>query len=354
MKKILALLLALAFVSSVFGGPSKEAGPQSGNSDDFGGTELVVATWGWAAANLLKLSADFEKQYNCKIVVDQTPGNGDRLNKIMAQRNRPEIDVALLSDSFAATGNREGLFEKIDTGIVTSLNNIYDFAKNKDGYGPVYSVVRYGIIYNADEITVPPASYLDLFNGSYNGLISLPDMSSTAGPYLLIALAEALGGSQRNVEGAFKLLSDNKKNIAQFYTASSEVQTGFTTGEIGITVFMDMNVPPLVAAGVNAKWVEPREGTFAAAATVNVVKNCPNPRLAQLFVNYILSDAVQNNVADILSEAPVNKNAGMPENKKAYLAYGEKAVAGLRAFDWSYIESQKAAWIARFQREVTN
>ncbi|MDR0623494.1 MAG: ABC transporter substrate-binding protein [Treponema sp.] len=352
MKRMGCIVLVLALAMPVFAGSQKEA-PAAG-PDDFSNTELVVATWGWAAANLLKLSADFEKQYNCKIVVDQTPGNADRLNKITAQRNRPEIDVVLMSDSFAAIGNRDGLFEKLDPAVVTNLGRIYDFAKNKDGYGPVYSVVRYGIIYDADQVKEPPASYLDLFNGKYNGLISIPDMSSTAGPYLLIALAEALGGGQNDVESAFKLLADNKKNIAQFYTTSSEVQTGFTTGEIGITVFMDMNVPPLVAAGVNAKWVEPKEGTFSAASTINVVKNAPNPRLAQLFVNYILSDAVQNNVADILSEAPVNKNAGMPEEKKAYLVYGEKAVSGLRVFDWSFIDSRKPAWIERFQKEVTN
>jgi putative spermidine/putrescine transport system substrate-binding protein len=179
-------------------------------------------------------------------------------------------------------------------------------------------------------------------------------MASTAGPYLLIALAEDLGGGQNNVDAAFKLLSDNKNNIVQFYNTSSEVQTAFTTDEIAVTVFMDMNVPTLRAAGVNARWVDPKEGSFSAASTINVVKNCPNPRLAQLFVNYIISDAVQNRVAEILSEAPVNKNAGMPEDKKTYLVYGEEAVSGLRVFDWSFIDSQKAAWIERFQKEVTN
>ncbi|MDR1950349.1 MAG: ABC transporter substrate-binding protein [Spirochaetaceae bacterium] len=354
MKKVILLLLLCVLAGSLFAAGKREVPAAGASGDDFGGAELVVATWGWAAANLLKLSADFEKQYNCKILVDETAGNADRLNKIAAQRNNPEIDIALMSDSFAAIANRDGLFEKLDPSIVSNLNSIYDFAKNKDGYGPVYSVVRYGIIYDADEIKEAPTSYLDLFNGKYNGLISLPDMASTAGPYLLIALAETLGGSQENVEAAFKLLSDNKRNIVQFYTTSSEVQTAFTTGEIAVTVFMDMNVPTLRAAGVNALWVEPREGTFSAASTINVVKNCPNPRLAQLFVNYILSDPVQNNVAAILSEAPVNKNAGMPEDKKAYLVYGEKAVSGLRVFDWSFIDSRKASWLERFQKEVTN
>lgn len=357
-----ALLLAVALLVFSLAGcgqpapapapttPTEAAGE---GTKDFNGAELVVATWGWTAANVAELSKGFEEMYNCKIVIDETSGNADRLNKIMAQKNNPEMDIALMSQSFAVIGNREGLFEKLDTNVVTNLDNLYDFAKDAEGYGPCYSVVRYGIIYDADAVEAP-TSYLDLFSGKYNGVLSLPDMASTAGPYLLVALAEAQGGSQENVDPAFKLLADNKDNIAQFYSASSDVQTGFTTGEIAVSVFMDMNVPTLQAAGVNAQWVDPAEGCFSAAATINVIKNSPNPELAQLYVNYMLSDEVQSMVADKLSEAPTNKNATMPEDKKAYLAFGPDAVSSLKSFDQDYIDSQKAAWIERFQREVAN
>ena len=43
---------------------------------------------------------------------------------------------------------------------------------------------------------------------------------------------------------------------------------------------------------LNVKWVDPEEGDFSAAATVNVVKNSKNPELAQLFVNYLISDKI--------------------------------------------------------------
>jgi len=319
---------------------------------DFKGAELVVATWGFTAASVKELSKDFETKYNCKVIIDETSGNSDRLNKIMAQRNNPEIDVALMTDIFAAIGNEEGVFEKIDTKIVTNLNNLYDFAKNADGYGPAYSVVRYGIIYDADTVKEAPKSYKDLFNGKYNKLISLPDMASTAGPYLLITLAETSGGSATNVEPGFEVLKANKDNVKQWYMASSDVQKAFTTGEIGVSVFMDMNVPSLLESGLNVKWVTPEEGCFSAAATINVVKNCKNPELAQLYVNYILSDEVQSKIADKLNEAPTNKNAEMSDEKKKYLAYGEDAMKSLKEFDWKYINENKAAWIEKFQKEV--
>jgi putative spermidine/putrescine transport system substrate-binding protein len=355
-KVMITMLTALMFVGSVagFGGnsPVSAAKSASKTAKNFKGATLVVATWGFTAANVKELAKNFEKTYNCKVVTDETGGNSDRINKITAQKKNPEIDVALLTDSFAALGNKNGLFEKIDPKVVKNTRNLYDFAKNAEGYGPCYSVVRYGIIYDASIVKTPPKSYKDLFSEKYKGQLSLPDMASTAGPYLLITLAEKAGGSATNVEPGFKLLKANKDKVKQWYMTSSEVQTAFSTGEIGVAVFMDMNMPTLKKAGLNVKWVNPKEGGFSAAATINVVKGCKNPELAQLYVNYMLSDAVQSQIADKLNEAPTNKKAKMSDEKKAYLAYGQKAMRSLKKFDWTYIMNNKAAWIEKFQREI--
>jgi putative spermidine/putrescine transport system substrate-binding protein len=355
-KVMATMLTALMFAGSVAGlggnSPALAAKSAAKAVRDFKGATLVVGTWGFTAANIKNLAKNFEKTYNCKVVTDETAGNADRLNKITAQKKNPEIDVALLTDSYAAIGNQNGLFEKIDPKVVMNVKELYPFAKNAAGYGPCYSVVRYGIIYDAGLVKTPPKSYRDLMSGKYKGQLSLPDMASTAGPYLLIALAEKAGGSATNVEPGFKLLKANKDNVKQWYMTSSEVQTAFTTGEIGVSVFMDMNMPSLKKTGLNVKWITPKEGAFSAAATINVVKGCKNPELAQLYVNYMLSKAVQSQIADKLNEAPTNKKARMSAEKKAYLAYGPKAMRSLKKFDWAYIMNHKAAWIEKFQREV--
>ena len=110
-KRIFTLMLALVMTLSLAacGGSKQEEAPAdnagngeaAGDTQDFGGAELVVATWGWAEAGLKALAADFESKYNCTIVVDPTSGNGDRLNKLMAEQNDPTADVALLTKSFA-------------------------------------------------------------------------------------------------------------------------------------------------------------------------------------------------------------------------------------------------------------
>ena len=365
-KKLLALLLSARMVMSLAAGgsdaqeeaPADNGGEESGEATtDFGGAELVVATWGWAEAGLKELAADFEDTYNCTIVVDPTSGNGDRLNKLMAEKNAPTADVAMLTQSFAVTGAQEGLFEQIDTSVVTSLGNLYDFALDADGYGPCYSLCRYGIMYNADALEslgLPaPTSYQSLFDDQYAGMVALPDMTSTAGPYMLVAMAEAMGGSQEDVTPAMTLMQEKKDNIDLWYTTSSEVVNAFTTGEANITVFMDINMPGLTDTGLNMVWTDAEEGSFAAPATINVVKGCQNPELAQLFVEYMISDATQSRVAETMNEAPVNKNATMPDELKSYLAFGEDAMNALKQFDETYITTAKDAWIDTFQRTVS-
>ena len=369
LKRMLAMLLALTMVFAMAAcgssekpaateAPAAEA-PAEGEADgalDFGGAELVVATWGWAEAGLKTLAADFESQYNCTIVVDPTSGNGDRLNKLMAEKADPTADVALLTKSFAETGIQNDLFEQLDTNIVTSLGELYDFCVDEKGYGPCYSLCRYGIMYNADaleQLNLPaPTSYQDLFDDQYAGMVALPDMTSTAGPYMLVAMAEAMGGSQEDVSAAMALMQEKKDNINLWYTASSDVVNAFTTGEANITVFMDINMPGLISSGLNMKWVDASEGSFAAPATVEVVKNCKNPELAQLFVEYLICNDTQNKIAEVLNEAPVNKNATMADELKTYLAFGEESMNALKEFDDAYITTAKGEWIDTFQRTV--
>lgn len=371
LKRMLAMLLALAMVFAMAAcgssnepaateapaaeAPAEEAAAADGKKD-FGGAELVVATWGWAEAGLKTLAADFEAEYNCTIVVDPTSGNGDRLNKLMAEKDDPTADVALLTKSFAETGVQNGLFEQLDTSIVTSLDELYAFCLDENGYGPCYSLCRYGIMYNADaleQLNLPaPTSYQDLFDDQYAGMVALPDMTSTAGPYMLVAMAEAMGGSQEDVSAAMTLMQEKKDNINLWYSASSDVVNAFTTGEANITVFMDINMPGLIDSGLNMKWVDAAEGSFAAPAAVEVVKNCKNAELAQLFVEYLICNDTQNKIAEVLNEAPVNKNATMADELKVYLAFGEESMSALKEFDDAYIVEAKGDWIDTFQRTV--
>ena len=211
-------------------------------------------------------------------------------------------------------------------------------------------------MYNADALEkagLPaPTSYEGLFDDQYAHMVALPDMTSTAGPYMLVAMAEAMGGSQEDVTPAMELMQEKKDNIDLWYSTSSDVVNAFTPGEANIAVFMDINMPSLTDSGLNMVWVDAAEGSFSAPATANVVKNCKNPELAQLFVEYLISKDTQDKIAEVMNEAPVNKNATMDDSLKTYLAFGDESMNALKEFDEAYITANKEAWIDTFQRTV--
>ncbi|GHU50185.1 hypothetical protein FACS1894127_5010 [Clostridia bacterium] len=169
--KILAATLALVLtigLSACANGssPANVAGGDESNPSSVASGEkrtLAVATWGGASETGLRtIVGPFEAANNCEVVFD-IGNNADRYSKLLANRNSPIVDVALFSDTFSDLGNAEGLFEKVTREEVPNIANLYSFGPNKDGFGPGYSVVRYGIMYNHDKISNPPVSYKELF-----------------------------------------------------------------------------------------------------------------------------------------------------------------------------------------------
>ena len=149
------------------------------------------------------------------------------------------------------------------------------------------------------------------------------------------------------------IINKNFGDEAKVFTALSGTEAIETVMKENIDImFMDINMPGLTSSGLNMVWVDAAEGSFAAPATVNVVKNCKNPELAQLFVEYMISDATQNKIAEVMDEAPVSKNATMADELKTYLAFGESSMSALKEFDEAYITGAKADWIDTFQRTV--
>lgn len=367
MKKFLSVVLVAAMTVSALtacGSSAKEEKTEEETEEsgetgeaDYTGVELTVCTWGGSTGAATKeLAAEFEAKYGCTVVLDEINANSDRIAKIQSQveSGNVEDDVVYLSGAFAKQGEGLGLFEQIDTNVVTNMDELYDFAQNDTGYGPMVCVGRFGIMYNADVLTEkglePPTSYMDLFDDKYAGVVALPAMTATAGPYVFSAIAEDLGGSLDDYQAALDLYAEKKDNIGMWYT--SDIVPALTNKEVGITVYMDLMLPVLNASGLNMVWVDAEEGNFADDVFINVVKDAPNKELAQLFVAYTLEKETQEKFCQINNEAPTNKTAEMSEDQDAFLCYGEEEFDICKFFDYDYLNGIKPALIEEWQKIV--
>src|SRR5215469_8135900 len=116
---------------------------------------LRVANYGGAfTASQKKYAGDlFTARTGVKI--EYVDANSvDHLAKLIASKGRePPFDVAYLDDIAQDQAIKAGLLDRIDANIVTNLREIYDIAKNKDGYGPAMIFYSIGIAYNTQKYT---------------------------------------------------------------------------------------------------------------------------------------------------------------------------------------------------------
>ena len=312
--------------------------------------QLVISTWGGASeTGIREIAKAFAEENNVELIFD-TGNNSDRLNKIRATKGNPQIDIALLSDTFADIGNEEGLFDTIDVEKVPNLEKLYDFALEKDGYGPAYSVTRWGIVYDADEVEKAPTSWNDLWDPAYKGKVAIPDMTSTAGPMFLITAAELNGGDAYNTDPGFEKIKEMQE--PKIYVGHSDVLNMFERKEIAMTVFMDIFVPGLQEAGLPIEWADAEEGSFAVFNTINITKGTKNKELAEKFVNFMLSEEAQKKMSETLFEAPVNKETVVDEEIAKDMAYGPEKVDSLIIFDREHLNNMKNEWIEKWNKEI--
>ncbi len=294
----------------------------------------------------------FETLCNCKIVYE-VGNNADRLAKLIARKNNPNIDVALLGDYFAQAAIREGLLDQLDTRKIPNRNQIYDFAKNPLGndYGVAFTAYTISLAYRTDKISTPLTSWRDLWRPELKGRIALPNITTTQGPPVVFAVNRAYAGTDSNVNPGFQQLAALKPNILTFYNQSSQVASLFAQDEIWVAPIGRFAWGTMLNTGKPLAWARLREGQIGLMNTVSIVKGTKNEDLAHQYINFLISKEVQLAQANDLVDSPINKTVQLKPAKAAQLTtLGE--FANMRFLDAKYLLGVRDEWIARWNKEI--
>lgn len=344
------LALSTMLVAGCGGAKPDQKGAEQTPAKEDG--QLVVSTFGFGADKVQKFIIEpFEKKYNVKVTVE-TGANADRLNKLKANKANPVVDVVMITDYFAQMGIDQGLFDKVDAAKIPNLQNAYDFAVDKNGYGPIYTINRLGIAYRTDLVKTPPTSWKDLWRPENKGLLALPDLNISYGVPFLSAVASTYGKDAQDMDAAFKALSQVKGNVVKFFGKTSELTSLLQRGEVTMAPAGDIFVIPMLQEKQPIAWVVPSEGSYLISNTVQVVKGTKRKETAQQFIDFLLSKEVQEAAAKEWYDAPVNKQAVVDPAIAPHLAYGEQALKGFKTLDQEYVLKNRDAWLDRFMREV--
>jgi putative spermidine/putrescine transport system substrate-binding protein len=306
---------------------------------------LTISMWGFNGDKLEQfLFKPFKEKYNVDIVLEA--GNaGDRLNKVRVRKGG--VDLIYLSDVFSQAGIADQLFDKIDTDRLTNLKDLYEIAQapQGEGYGPGYTVGRYGIVYDTAKVAAPVVAWGDLWRPEFKHRLTLPGFNTTAGPLnVLVAAARKGVDPYADPDAAFASLAELKPNLVKTYNTGSELVNLFSTGEVVAAAAQDFTFPALKAAVPTMKWAELNDGDFASFNTVNIVKGTRQKELAEAFINWHLSVEVQKALAIAGTDAPANTKVVLSPEQAAPWTYGEAVIKSLRKPDYAKLNAAKPDW----------
>lgn len=319
-KKMMSLLLAATMTAALAGcgGTDKADQGKDASADVAQGTEKEEAAPGGGELVIYSPNSEglinatiplFEEKYGVDVELIQA-GTGELVKRIQSEKNDPYADV-LFGGSWSLMYDNEDLWEPY---VSANDANVIDAYKNSCGF--ITSNVLDGsvLIVNTElagdmEIN----GYEDLLNPELKGKIATADPANSSSAFAhLTNMLLAMGGYED--ETAWKYVEDLFANVdGKICESSSAVYKGVADGEYVVGLSYEDPCAQLVKDGAPVKIVYPEEGTVYLPASATIIKGAKNMDNAKLFMDFILSEEVQNIWGSTLTNRPVMKDAETSE-----------------------------------------
>jgi putative spermidine/putrescine transport system substrate-binding protein len=321
--------------------------------------EKVVYVAGWAG-RLEKMftdliAPDMEKKFGVKVVY--TAGKAaENLAKIQAQRKNSQIDVAIVTEVVGIQGMKLGLWDSLDPNIVTNMKNMYETSIMPNQAGVLWAANLFGLIYNPKvfrEKRFPvPASYNDLFRPEYCGKVIVAPITTDYGLNTLLVFAKMKGGGEKNIEPGFEMMKRLAPCVLSYEKEATRVGDLFNADTGWIAPWSHAETFLMGRKGIPIKFVAPVEGTVIMGNSVHMVKGCPNPKMAQEYINLLLGEKVLLAFAEQFASVPLNKTVKLPSQVAEYVPNKPEIINKAFKVDWDDVSVKREEWSERWAKEI--
>ncbi|SEF65185.1 ABC transporter substrate-binding protein [Marinobacterium lutimaris] len=315
---------------------------------------LYFAGYGGSSEDLFRdrILPAFEEANGIK--VQYVAGNSAAtVAKLQAQRNKPEIDVAMIDEGPVFQAISMGLCQPV---AEETFDQVVPLARlNQDkaiGLGIIATGIAYNTEYFAEQGWDEPNSWDDLADPRYNQRLSVPPISNGYGIITLVMEARINGGSEKDIDPGFDAFKERiGPNVLTYEPSSGKMSELFQSGEIVMSTWGSGRVKSLADTGFPVKFAYPKEGAASLMTTVCPVTGSDMPEMSQKLIAYLVSDEVQAILAAEKAWGPTNKNIELDPQLASTLPYGE-SLKSLTPIDWDTVNENRADWTKRWTREV--
>lgn len=312
-RKAISLLLTASISAGLLagcgGGGSAETPNESASG---GGEEKKLVLYSPATENQINAVVPlFEEKTGIEVEVI-TGGTGELLARVDAEGENPYADVI-----FGGGESSYAEYSHVFQDYVSPEDaNLIESARNTLGYCTNYYFDSAILLVNTDLIgDVEVDGYMDLLNPELKGKISMPDptASSSAMMHIETILTDFGGLTLENEEG-WDVVRELVANLdGKLASGSSAAWKAVADGEMVVALSYEEAGITLARDAAPVEVVYPEEGTVFTPSTAGIVKNCAHLENAKLFIDFLLSQEVQNIFCNELDIRPVRDDVTYPE-----------------------------------------
>lgn len=243
--------------------------------------------------------------------MDNDMSSAQEVAKFEAEKTNASGDIGDVGQAFGPIAKKKGLTLAYKP---TTWNDIPAWAKDDEGHWAVAYTGTMSFISNNKLVKNPPKNWDDLLKGTYKVSVGEVGVAAQANSALL-AVAIAKGGSEKNLEPAYKFFAELAK---QGRLANIDPTTALLEkGEVEVGLMWDFNALGKRAI-IDQKMFTvsiPLDGSVSAGYATIINKYAKNPNAAKLTREYIFSDAGQVNLARGYAR-PIRSNVVLPQDAK--------------------------------------
>jgi iron(III) transport system substrate-binding protein len=267
---VLLVLVSLLIITPIFAQGATEAVDE---------TPTALTIWSAAAEDEAKALIDAFNAKNPGIKVDLIrAGSGELITRLNAEQPRPQGDILLgiAKETFDAHYDLFRGYKNVNHDSIPATTR--DKADLPRYYG--YSMPLQAMIVNTTLLTPDeyPRKWSDLVEPRYAGEIILANPALSGSAYAQVYMIYKLYGDE--------MLKKLAKN-AVFVASSTAVPESVARGEYAIGVTGEANIAKYMSEGYPVIYVYPEEGTGARFDASAIIKGGPNPKAAELFMDFV-------------------------------------------------------------------
>ena len=295
MKKLIVLCILLTLVGCSTSDPVEK----------YGSDVLNVFNWGEYIGE--DVIANFEEEYGVKVKYSLFESNEIMYTKLLSGNN---YDVIVPSDYMIERLMEEELIQPLDYRYMTNLDDLnpevlalrdeYD----KDG---VYSIPYFwgsvGLVYNKNVVSEEKLDELGwniLRDTEYSNKIFMYDSERDSFMVALKALGYSMNTEDMNeINKAYDWLCELHDTMSPSYV-TDEVTDAMINNEKDIAVVYSGDAAFIISQNDDMAYYVPKEGTNVWSDGFVIPANAKNPKLANEFINYMISyDAAMDSSIEV-------------------------------------------------------